>query len=51
MKGLSRVVVSPWSRVGILKALHDDVGHWDLTETLKIVTDTLWWTLIKQGVE
>ena len=37
-------------REGILKRLHDEVGHWDFNSTYLLVRDHFWWPNMRQQV-
>lgn len=48
-KGLT-VVVRRGDRRGVVKALHDEMGHWDTRATQKLVTERFWWPRVHADI-
>ena len=49
IKGL-RYVPKKESRMGIMRGLHDEVGHWDFGTTYRMISDRFWWPSMRKEV-
>lgn len=49
-KGGIRFIPPRSARVQILRMLHDNIGHWDVTTTKQFVLDRYWWPAVYRDI-